>query len=99
MTAEAKAIELAFGHTKMLEDTHVSIFSDSLSCLQSLHNMNIDHPYILDSCSITLAAAVAQWVGPFALQSEGWVFESQPRQTYVVKQVVTAPLPNAWRKV
>ena len=24
------------------------------------------------------AAAVAQWVGEFAPQAEGWVFESQP---------------------
>ena len=30
-------------------------------------------------------------------QAEGWVFESQPLQS--LKQVVTAPLPNAWRKV
>ena len=30
------------------------------------------------------------------LQAERWVFESQPRRTYVVKIVtVTAPLPNA----
>ena len=49
MTAEAKAIELAFGHIKMLKDTHVLIFSDYLPCLQSLHNMNIDHPYISDT--------------------------------------------------
>ena len=26
----------------------ITIFSNSLSCLQSLHSMNIDHPYILD---------------------------------------------------
>ena len=30
---------------------------------------------------IQKAAAVVQWVRAFALQAEGWVFESQPRQT------------------
>ena len=30
-----------------------------------------------------------------ASDMEGWVFESQPRQALVVKQVVTAPLLNA----
>ena len=41
-TAEAKAFELI----KISKD----IFSDPLSCLQSIHNtcMNIDHPYIFD---------------------------------------------------
>ena len=38
-------------------------------------------------------AAVAQWVRSFVPQGEGRVFESQPRQ------VVTAPLPNAQKKV
>ena len=28
--------------------TYFTIFSDSLSCLQALHSMNFDHPYILD---------------------------------------------------
>ena len=28
--------------------TYFTIFSDSLSCLQSPHSINIDHPYILD---------------------------------------------------
>ena len=32
----------------MSKYTHVTLFSGSLSCLQSLHSMNIDHPYILD---------------------------------------------------
>ena len=32
-----------------------------------------------------MAAALAQWVGVFAPQAEGWVFESQPRQIKVVK--------------
>ena len=35
--------------------------------------------------SIKITAAVAQWVGALASQAEGWVFESQPRQTKVVK--------------
>ena len=26
---------------------------------------------------------VMQWVGALAMQAEGWLFESQPRQTYV----------------
>ena len=43
----------------------------------------------------TLAVVVAQWATAFASLAEGWVFESQPRQTYVVKQVVTSPLLNA----
>ena len=47
LTAEAKAIQLAFELIKISKDTYFTIFSDSLSCLQSIHNMNIDHPYIL----------------------------------------------------
>ena len=31
--------------------------------------------------TMLITAAVAQWVRAFALQAEGWVFESQPRQT------------------
>ena len=31
----------------MTKYSHFTIFPDSLSCLQSLHSMNIDHPYIL----------------------------------------------------
>ena len=41
-TAEGKAIEFAFEHIKLPQNTHFTIFSDSL-CLQSLYNMNIDH--------------------------------------------------------
>ena len=40
--------EFAFEYIKMSKYTHFTIFPDSLSCLQSLHSMNIDHPYILD---------------------------------------------------
>ena len=47
-SAEAKAIELVFEYIKMSKYLHFTIFSDSLSCLQSLHSMNIDHPYILN---------------------------------------------------
>ena len=32
-----------------------------------------------------LAAAFAQWMKAFAPQAEGWMFESQPRRTQVVK--------------
>ena len=32
-----------------------------------------------------ITAAVAQSVRMFALQAEGWMFESQPRHTLVVK--------------
>ena len=35
--------------------------------------------------AIPNTAAVAQWVRAMAPQAEGWVFESQPRHTYVVK--------------
>ena len=31
------------------------------------------------------AAAVAQWVRAFALQAKGWVFQSQPWKTEVIK--------------
>ena len=31
-------------------------------------------------------AALAQWVRPFAPQAEIWVFESQPRETQVVRK-------------
>ena len=37
------------------------------------------------SQSKMFAAAVAQWVRPFARQTEGWVFEPQPRQIVVIK--------------
>ena len=47
-SAEEKAIELALVYIKMSKYTHFTIFSNSLSCLQSLHSMNIDHTYILD---------------------------------------------------
>ena len=34
---------------------------------------------------VLICAAVAQWVRALAPQAEEWVFESQPRQSYVVK--------------
>ena len=46
--AKAKAIELALEYIKISKYTYFTICSDSLSCLQSLHSMNIVHPYILD---------------------------------------------------
>ena len=42
------AIQLAFEYIKFSNDKHFTIFSDSLSCLQSISNMNTDHSYILD---------------------------------------------------
>ena len=54
-SAKAKAIELAFEYIKMSKYTYFTIFSaDSLSCLQFLHSMNIDHPYILDNIYVQL---------------------------------------------
>ena len=47
LSAEAKAIKLTFENIKMSKYTQFTLFSDSLSCLQSLHRMNIDHPYNL----------------------------------------------------
>ena len=47
-TAEAKAIQLAFEYIKSSSDNISTIFSDSLSCLQSIKNKNLDHSYILD---------------------------------------------------
>ena len=47
-STEEKGTELAIEHIKMSKYTHYTLFSESLSCLQSLHSMNIDHPYILD---------------------------------------------------
>ena len=38
---------------------------------------------------------MAHWVRELASHAECWMFESQQRQTQVVKQVVTSPLPNA----
>ena len=40
----------------------------------------------------TATAAVAQWARAFACQAEGWVFESQPRQTHVVKTSSDIPM-------
>ena len=45
---QIKAIELAFEYIKMSKYTYLTILSDSISCLQSLQSMNIDHPCILD---------------------------------------------------
>ena len=47
-SAEAKTIELAFEYIKMSKYTYFTISSDSLTRLQSLHSMNVDHPYISD---------------------------------------------------
>jgi hypothetical protein len=47
-TAKTKAIQLAFEYIRYSINKHLTIFSYSLSCLQSIRNMNIDRPYILD---------------------------------------------------
>ena len=46
-SAEAKAIELAFELAKMSKYTYWTIFLDSLSCLQSPHSINFDHPFLI----------------------------------------------------
>ena len=52
--------------------------------------------FLITCCRLFVRrATVAQWVRAFAPQAEGWEFESQPQQTQVIKQVVTAPLQNA----
>ena len=48
---------------------------------------------------VKIIAAVGQSVRVFTSQAEGWVFESQPWQTLVVKQVVIARLLNARQQV
>ena len=40
---------------------------------------------MIDISELLICAAVAQCVRAFAPQAEEWVFESQPRQSYVVK--------------
>ena len=37
------------------------------------------------SLTLSFTAAVAKWAKAFASQAEGWVFDYQPQQTYVVK--------------
>ena len=34
---------------------------------------------------IWIIAALAQWARAFASQAEGWMFDSKPQETYVVK--------------
>ena len=40
--------QLAFKFINISNNKRFTIFSDSLSCLQSIKNMDIEHPYILD---------------------------------------------------
>jgi ribonuclease HI len=47
-TAEGKAIQLAFEYIKTSNDKRFTIFSDSPSCLQSIKNMSIEHPFNVD---------------------------------------------------
>ena len=53
----------------------------------------VDPPLVINTTVYT--AAVAQWVRALVPRAEGWVLESQPRQTQVVMKVVKAPMPNA----
>ena len=39
---------------------------------------------------------MAQWVRAFASQAEGWVFESQPRQTLVEKTGSDSSIAKCW---
>ena len=43
-----------------------------------------------------LAAAMAQWVRAFALQQKVGCSNPSRDRSKLLKQVVTAPLPNAW---
>lgn len=45
-TARAKVIKLDFEYIRISKNSHFKIFSDSLPCFQTLHDMNIDHSYI-----------------------------------------------------
>ena len=42
-------------------------------------------------------AAMAQWVRAFARQVEGWMFESQPQQTIVVKTSCDSSTAKLWK--
>ena len=64
-------IIMAFEHIKISNDTHFTIFFDCLSCLQSLHNVNIEHPYILSTlCNYLHASRQGEKDGQFLLDSE-----------------------------
>ena len=54
----------------MSKDTHFTIFSHSLSCLQSLHNMNNEHPLILNIlCNYWIASRQGKIVNLFWIPS------------------------------
>ena len=55
------------------------VFDKGLCLTSSLERCMAD--ILIALLHYTLTAAVAQWVRAFALQAEGCVFESQPRQT------------------
>ena len=50
-----------------------------------MQHENVDLQHNLSRILTDLTAAVAQSVRAFAPQAEGWVFESQTRQTQAVK--------------
>ena len=60
-SADAKAFELVFEYIKMSKHTHLTIFSDSLSCLQSFYSMNIDHPFILVMLPMKVKLSTSFW--------------------------------------
>lgn len=50
-SAEAHAVLLALGIIQRSSHTKFIVLSDSLSCLQSIQNMNLHNPLILDICN------------------------------------------------
>ena len=75
----------------------------------SIHNMHtsviidIQDYFDIDRSKTTViiilirTAAVAQWVRAFAPQAEGWMFESQPQQTIVVKTSCDSSTAKLWK--
>ena len=67
--------------------TFVCCFSSRLRILHSYRDLTIsgDGQYQYSSFMSHNGVTVAQWVGAFTMHIEGWVFETQPPQTLVVK--------------
>ena len=57
---------------------HVSL---NTFILLLLKDINFSHKSLSQGEQKQMVAAVAQWVRALAPQAEGWVFESNPRQT------------------
>lgn len=48
------------------------------------YRMNVRPYYLLVHVYVCMyIEGLAQWVGAFVPQADGWVFESEPRQTYI----------------